>query len=140
QKCKLLPQPRGSIDARKHGLRQRRRRGGQQLVWPRHVVMLALEYPMQGTDAIAKAMYEGPGRFAVVAHLHERAGEIQVRDVRGLPFTGLGGDAPAEHQLRAASGVEDRRVEAKARARNYTVVTQIALDLVGAGKAEGNQV
>jgi hypothetical protein len=44
---------------------------------------------VQGSPPLAEAVNEAPSRLFVIADLHQRAGEIEVRDICGLPLRGL---------------------------------------------------
>ena len=50
-----------------------------------HAVVLALEHPVQRPHAVAEAVDEAAGRLLEVAHLHQRAREVQVRARSSTP-------------------------------------------------------
>ncbi len=85
-------------------------------------------------------MDETTGRLPVIAHLHQRSGEVEVGDVGRLPFGSLGGEAVANHQLRTTLFFEDRGVEAKPGADDHPVILEVSLDFVGAGKTDGDEI
>src|SRR5258708_6572769 len=105
---------------------------------PGAVVISSLQHAVQRAYAVAESVNEAAGGPLEIAYLHQRSGEIQIRNIDGFPLRSLGREAIANRQLRAAGIGKNRSIEAESGAGNHTIVGQVLLDLIGAREAYGH--
>src|SRR4029078_6256945 len=89
--------------------------------WPLTALILNIEDLLQRLDVIAKSMDKGGEGFLIIAHLHDRANEVQTFDVRRFPIALHRRYFVSDGKRWSAGVLEYGIIEAKARADDHTI-------------------
>src|SRR5262249_60370161 len=95
---------------------------------------------MQSAHTVAETVDEPAGRLLEIAHLHQRSGKIQARDIDRFPRRGLRWKAVLVDQLWPAILREDRGIEAETGADDHAIVAVIFLNLICSHEADRDEI